>query len=603
MSAAAIDPLSLTDDDIIRIDYRRWWQTCGTIESRDGQLIGAAKGDALQPTAVQRQIDDAITWCEENEQPCRVIILKDRKAGATTWLTGKSYHLLRSSQAHLLQIGDQYQTTQTMLDMLRRYDGKDGFDAWPNKRTRLTQDAKNGIGEWSNGSTLWTDTAGDRRPGMGKTPTVIHVEEAAHWGNAEKAMLALLNSIADLPGTYIFIASTANGVGNFYHETFGGAVTLAERKRGQIGNGWIKVFSPWYASTWSQRHVTPEDAAEILRTMSARERRGKALYGWTTGQIAFRRFTIANKCNGNESSFDQEYPEDPVGAFLTSGSPRFDTDGVTRLLEQAKANRDSFASIEKQPDGRLTWLDSPQGWVWWREMPVVGGRYVGFADPMTGRQSEGAKRRDTHACGILRDAWTDGKGQHPAEVVALIYGVGPHGEPGECRWDIDILVDKFYRLVRWYGDPMVIIEANNSGAEFIGYAEQAGMTMWKREKPMDSRPGKKLDIFGFQTTSTTRRQWVGACAQYVREQQLDVRFGPWASQFSTFVTDDHGDGKAMEGQYDDAITGIGMGLLLCQSGNANLYRLPVGAPLQSFAPAGMGFGLTGQPAERFNALS
>lgn len=597
---AAIDPKSLLPDDIIRGRCRRWWEACASITGRDGQTIRQPRMNSLQ-----RQVDDAVEWCELEDQPIRVIVLKPRKEGATTWLTGKSYHLLRQSKALLLQIGDQYQTTQTMLDMLRHYQRTDSFDMWPNRNTRLTTDAKNGNGEWSHGSASWTDTAGDRRAGMGKTPTIVHAEEVAHWRNAVEVMLSLLQAVADEPSTYIFCASTANGVGNWFHSTYSGAVTLAERKKGNVGNGWIKVFSAWHESQWSHRPVTPEQGEAIKATLTSRERRGMSLYGWTTDQIAWRRHTITSRCNGSETSFDQEYPEDEKSAFLVSGSPRFDTDGVTKILAAAKEHDDQYGTLEAQPGGKVTWLTDPTGWVWLRERPIPGGRYIAFADPMTGEQSEGSRKRDTHACGILRDSYIDAHGMHAAELVACIHGTGPHGEPGECRWDMDVLVERFYRLVRWYGDCMVIPEANNAGVEFIRLGRQAGMTIWRREKFDKTKPGQTVSIFGFQTSSATRHHWVDTCASYVREQNLSVRYKPAADQFATFVTNQHGDGKAMEGCFDDFIAGIGMGLILLQSGNAHAY-MPHQAGQAAVNPLGtsqVGYSASFEGAGRHGACS
>ena len=73
----------------------------------------------------------------------------------------------------------------------------------------------------------------------------------------------------------------------------------------------IRVFAAWYEFA---EHVRPVDAlerVEIEATLSDREREGIAAYQWTVEQIAWRRWTIINKCVRNETKFDEEYPEDP----------------------------------------------------------------------------------------------------------------------------------------------------------------------------------------------------------------------------------------------------------------------------------------------------
>lgn len=566
----------MTDDNTIRVRFRRWWETCAVIKGRDAQLIEEPK---LNPT--QRQIDDAIEWCEIEGVPCWLIILKPRKDGATTILVGKSYHLLRQRKAHLLQVGDQLTTSKIMWAMLKLYAGRDKFKNWLHGLKKMTEQTA----EWLNGSTASMETAGDKRAGQGDTPTVIHAEEVAHWGkdggaaSAADSMLALLNAIADTPGTYVFVSSTPNGIGNWYHRTTMGAVTLAERKTGQKGNGWILIFARWFDNPLNRKQISPEEAHRILNSPPEpgegsleREESGRTLYGWTTDQLAWRRETISKRCDGKEHSFDQEYPESLSRCFLAGGNPRFDVTGVTvQQSIAAKAAKSKappkYGTLEKN-EQRLTWLEQPEGWIWMAEPPMLGLKYVAFADPMTGEQSAGSANRDAHACGIIRAGYMAQDGWRHPRIAAVIH------VPKGCRWDMDILVDRHYRLIRHYGRCVVIPEANNAGVEYIRLMRQLGANIWKREKTNAVHPGKKLEVYGFMTSTSTRHNWVGAVAEVIREQEFVCEYGPACEEFATFVTDETGKDVALDGCHDDWVTGIGLGLLLVKAGNATIYSPP-----------------------------
>lgn len=268
------------------------------------------------------------------------------------------------------------------------------------------------------------------------------------------------------------------------------------------------------------------------------------------------------------------------GEFMVDdGEARFDRDGLNALVKMV----DDYDVLTKrrcegqpansvygqlQENNRaISWHPCPsiEGWVWCSEPPIPGCAYIGFCDPMTGAQSAGGKDRDGHAGGVIRAAYMDDKGVfHETAVVAAL-----HGEP--CpRWDNDILAERLHRLVKWYGDPMIIVEANNSGMEVLRLLNQSGATLWRREKRDAVNPGKKLDVVGFMTTSTSKNQWVGALAAFIREKTLDCRYRPAVSQFQTFVLTEDGRGAAQEGCHDDWITGIGLGLFALPS--ASVYR-------------------------------
>jgi len=251
------------------------------------------------------------------------------------------------------------------------------------------------------------------------------------------------------------------------------------------------------------------------------------------------------------------------GEFMEAeGESRFDLSGLKLLQDRAKERfkLGTIGVFEEQDrfGTRPQWMQDPEnGWAWKIEDPIPGCRYVAAADPNTGEQSEGSKERDSTTFCIIRDAYMDTRGRHHnAEVVCTVHVTGG------CKWDMDIVAERLHRMAKFYGDCIIIVEANNYGGELIRLLRQSGAALWRREKQNAVKPGKKLEVYGFLSTGTSKSQWVGALAAYIREETLDCDYLPAVNEFSTFIINERGNGAAQDGAHDDWVTCIGLGLLI-----------------------------------------
>lgn len=302
----------------------------------------------------------------------------------------------------------------------------------------------------------------------------------------------------------------------------------------------------------------------------------------------FRRMRVGLKdCPHIEQSkidriIEEHGPDSPFtrstlhGEFMEAeGELRFNREGLDKIRQGAEVfdrtwrrraaedpNLSLIGGLEVQPQGyqnAITWIpDLETGWLWQSEQhPTPGRLYIGFCDPMTGEQSEGSLKRDTHAAGILGLAYLDQSGDipqmHDDEVVACLH------HPDGCRWDNDILAERFAILLKYYGCP-AIVEANNSGTEVMRLLQLYGCQLWRRQKRDHRVPGKLMETVGFQTNVATKSMWVGALGRAIREQTLVCNYLPAASQFGTFILNEKGAGEAQGGAFDDWVTGVGLGL-------------------------------------------
>ncbi|MCX6967601.1 MAG: hypothetical protein NTZ46_07440 [Verrucomicrobia bacterium] len=385
-----------------------WFATCAKILTKDQRLV------TPDPNIYQLHVLEVYEWCMENRTPCRILALKPRQKGSSTVSAAIVYHHCRRFRSRAMQIADRYKNSDNLFAMTCRYGEHDDFP-WPHQwQTTATS------GTLLREARLWSridrDTAENPRAGRSGTLQVLHVSEAAHFANdgekcAEKTMLSLLNSLADIPKSVAIVETTANGAAGWFYEHWLGAVTLEQVLAGERGNGWIKVFAPWFA--FEDSRISSEFLSSRLQSSSSelteREQRGVTLFGWDSAQIAWRRWTLAQKCGGREDLFDQEYPEDEKVAFLTSGRPRFSIAGMTRLraMQHTLLARNGF--IRPDTSGEGTGFEPHEsGWAQIWEEPRADSRYLLWCDTATGREQT-RESRDPEFCArgtSLREANT-----------------------------------------------------------------------------------------------------------------------------------------------------------------------------------------------------
>jgi hypothetical protein len=146
-------------------------------------------------------------------------------------------------------------------------------------------------------------TAGTKGVGRSSTIQLFHGSEVAFWPHAETHAAGVLQAVPDAPGTEVILESTANGLGNFFHQKW------QDAERG-IGD-FIAVFVPWY---WQEEYRKDVPAGF---TLDEEEREYAELYGLTLEQMHWRRNKIAELKDA--TLFKQEYPATAAEAFQMSG--------------------------------------------------------------------------------------------------------------------------------------------------------------------------------------------------------------------------------------------------------------------------------------------
>lgn len=538
-----------------------WFATCARILTKDQRLV------TPDPNVYQLHILEVYEWCMSHGTPCRILALKPRQKGSSTVSAAVVYHHCRRFRTRALQIADRYKNSDNLFAMTCRYAEHDDFP-WPHEwQATATSAALLRDGRlWSR---IDRDTAENPRAGRSGTVQVLHVSEAAHFASdgeksAEKTMLSLLNSLADVPGSVAIVETTANGAAGWFYDHWLGAVTFEERLAGQRGNGWIKVFAPWFV--FDDSRLVGDAGLVEAEPLSERERRGVTLFGWDAEQIAWRRWTLGQKCAGREDLFDQEYPEDDRVAFLTSGRPRFSLAGLTRLraTQEAVAPRFGFLREDHQA---IAFEAHAAGWAQIWEEPREEGRYLLWCDTATGReQTKESHDPDRHAVLVLRQGFATPRGEY--RNAMLVARVRP-----PCFDDWHILEEKVIALCRYYGRCLIGVEVP-MGLALLEGLRRAGMPLFKRRAAGEGR-GAPLEKLGFQSNAATKPMVIGSLSRALDgDPPLDIYDPHVIDELGSFVIHEDGREAALAGRHDDDVMALAMAV----------HHLPLATPFRREKP-------------------
>ena len=271
----------------------------------------------------------------------RVITLKGRQQGMSTYISGRYYRNTSTFPGKRTYILTHEQAaSDNLFNMAKRY--HDNFV--PDLRPTLgAMNAKELIfSELDSGYKV--ATAGNKGAGRSDTAQYVHCSEAAFYPNAEEHIAGILQTVPLMAGTEIIVESTANGIGNVFHDLWQQAVSGK--------GGWMPIFIPWY---WTDEYALPEGTPGVELTSDDLEY-GK-LHGLTVRQLLWRRRKIEEM--QSELLFKQEYPTTPAEAFETSTENSFMTsDAVVRARKQRLSDEDNFGPKIIGVDPARSGLDS-----------------------------------------------------------------------------------------------------------------------------------------------------------------------------------------------------------------------------------------------------
>lgn len=203
-------------------------------------------------------------------------------------------------------IAHEIDSAQHLLGMTNNY-----WETYPFKKLWTPKyQSRNELAWVESGSSLKIATANNVKAGRSRTIQALHASEIAFYDDPVTLMTGLRQTIPNKPNTFMHLESTANGIGNYFYETWQAAVANDV--------DFIPLFFPWqnfpdYRASaiglpYHELHqLDPEE--KILRKL-----------GISDDCLAWRRWAIRNLCNNDIKQFHQEYPTCVVAGERVSTS-------------------------------------------------------------------------------------------------------------------------------------------------------------------------------------------------------------------------------------------------------------------------------------------
>lgn len=472
---------------------------------------------------LQRAIDDSVA----RTGMVRVIILKARQQGLSTYVGGKLYHgVSQLSAKKAIVVTHKSDSTTALFNMTKRY-----HENVPDiLRPSTSYSSKRELVFDKLDSSYMVATAGGDGIARGETITHAHLSELAFWkeSTARDNLNGLLQSIPEVPGTEVYIESTANGVTGPFYEMWKGAE--------EGTNGYTPVFIPWFLDPEYTRKApegferTPEEdkIAELAMT--------EWMIDLTDSQLYWRRVKINQ--NGSDL-FKQEYPATPDEAFLTTGRPVFDpvalTERMTQLTGPVRRMGHELNKFVEHAAGEL---------LMYKEIDP-GETYCIGADV-----AMGVRGGDYSVASILDSSKVQ---------VAVWRG---HAHP-------DYFAQVLFDLGTMYNNAKIAVESNNHGLLTVNLLyKQLNYINVFTNVVEDKITDVDTPNLGFQTNAKTKPMIIDDLRAALRIGEITLNDKVTIKEMLTYVVKESGKLEAEEGCHDDTV----MALAICNHIHEGVWK-------------------------------
>jgi hypothetical protein len=513
----------------INRDFNRYCRKNLKILDKAGELV------QFKPNPMQQEVVDYVMECIAKGVPVRVIILKARQQGMSTVIEAIIYWWTATHKrvnAKIISHDDEsagkiatmfkryYDNSHYMFKPMKRYNTKDGDLTFANPK-RPPHDPV-ALAQYNPGLESMISTASSRNTQIGRGDTIrlVHGSEVAFWPDGESLVAGLGQTVPYLPGTMVFLESTANGVGGYFYDEWQAAVG---------GNSNYKpFFFPWF--DFPEYKMAP--AEDFVLTPE--ERVIRRTHRLTKAQMCWRRMKMRDF--KDKKLFMQEYPATDLEAFISSGRPRFDMEILMRMKQIAEETPVEFGYFEQITKGlkagTYKYVRSPEETelkIW--KHPVRLADYTIGADV-----AEGLETGDFSTIEVAD--------RKTGETVARWRG---HCDP-------DALGYRIYELALYYNRALVGVEINNHGLTTVQVLKDLRYErLYRRETKHSERLEARTAELGWRTDQSTKRIMIDALAQAIREEVIQDFDPVFIRECMTYVVDERGITNAQEGCFDDTV--------------------------------------------------
>ena len=261
----------------------------------------AHKNGSMAPfvmNSAQRYVHDIVEKQLKEKGYVRVIILKGRQQGCSTYVAGRFYWKVSQNFGKRARvIAHTAETADMLFEMTKTYHDNCPDELRPHASSEsMKKYVFDGIS-----SGYRVSTAGAGQAGRGGTLQYLHWSEVGFSEKADDLFAGVVQSVpsgAFMENTEIFLESTSAGPQGKFYEVW---------EEAEAGKGlYIPIFIPWW---WQEEYVVPItddikfDEEELVYKNDT---------GVTDENLLWRRYQISEI---GEAKFKREYPRSPEEAF------------------------------------------------------------------------------------------------------------------------------------------------------------------------------------------------------------------------------------------------------------------------------------------------
>lgn len=402
---------------------------------------------------------------------------------------------------------------------------------------------------WDNMSAIRITTAKNKNAGRSKTIQALHASEVAFWDDPSTVMLGLRQTIPSAPNTFICLESTANGVGDYFWETWNAATS------GDVE--YVPLFFPW----WKHPEYTAGFIgieSSFLGALDPEERVLRAM-GVEDDRLVWRRWAIRNLAEGDLQKFHQEYPATPEEAFVSTGFNVFPVNHLKACYKPEDGTKGRLvregvrsARFVFDDEGPLTIFRSPHPDPDW-------GSYFIAGDPT---------HTTTHDFACIQVI-----NRRTYEQVAVWRG----------RIDPGSFAEEIAKLGTYYNMGQVVSESTGPGYMTIGRLIGLDYPFIWKNRFADKDPGKIQDSYGFDT-SVKKKEWaVNNLLKLVVDHDVTIHDKTTHNEMVNYITLPGGGYGPAQGEgrgHDDTVMALAIACI-CNASEGNLPPLGRDDPLSA----------------------
>ena len=452
------------------------------------------------------------------------IVLKSRQLGITTLSCAYSIYLaMTNANTTCLLVSYSIDSATAIFEKLKQL-----YNDLPHAlQVELIANNKKEL-KFINGSRIICATCGTKDVARGLTIRFCHLSEIGFMKDTvDKQLLAIEQALT--PNGKIILESTANGL-NYFSELYGKA-ERHENLYKPFFFSWVddkvmfrdeyKMFAERYISV-HKRFPTQEELTDIEKVLVNQ--------GATLEQIVWRRLKIANS---SEESFAQEFPSNPIEAFISTGSNVFSP----KLIHDRLQYINEVKAISSKPNGLpislIPWLKHELT-IW--NTPQKGQKYYVGVDTGEGMGQDYSAFHVLSSDGIQVVEFKSNKIK-PFQYAELVNDIGIY-----------------------YNKALLVVEKASAGHTVVDKLKNDyHYTNMYKYKEYDAR-GRAMKKVGFITNPKTKPLMINDFVELFETNQIVINSKDLLSEMKMFQFKD-GKMEATIGYHDDLVMSFAMAIV------------------------------------------